>query len=1471
MVNIHLAEGRKSPKWSTHESADGVRLAPGPFIGIVKGNTDPLRSGRLQVWIPELGGDPDDDASWRTVGYSTPFYGVTDQRDSNDFAGSPHSYGMWFVPPDIGVKVMCIFINGDPARGYYFGCIPEWPNLHMLPAISGAVNKSGPDPVTDYYDGGDNASALADVANLQRKSHDIQKQIWSTQGLLQDPDRGPGNSSAFRETPSNVFGISTPGQAINQQINQNNDANVPNPENQSYSSSTRGRRGGHTFVMDDGDAQGNSRMMRFRSSSGHMIMMNDTKDFIYIINSKGTSWIEMSSQGDVNVYSGSKCNIFAQSGLNLDSKGPVKIHGSTIDIKSDGALNLEGKDVNLKAGGTLKLGGDGGLHLKSKKNTYLTGMECLQIKSGGHIDIKGSCTTVQSGDASPAMDASGAMEPMQMPTKEPWTGHKAAAGGGVPNPTAQPSYGAANGQPDGAAGNYGATNNFGSGQTQQDYGNLPSDVGPITYNAGQQGSFDGQSSATAQSAQRDANITDTTGVTGGNYGSTGTALRDSAIPDSTGTTGGNSGGDIATSTGAQVIRSAPGTNALAGITTSVIKSMAATAINNLINGNTTSTQRYPNTQSYTTVSKLQNITYGTGASFDQTTSSQINPAEAAQYSVGELQNNPANLQYSSTDKFAIGYANNLSVYLKPEDGIAAMMQLFDSYYTNKQLTSAQLLAAYLQANLQDNVVKDAARFTENFIGIRNGSYVNLKDAATRIAWASAMISYIQKRIIYTYDQVAAGCAKSLDINVAVFKAQATPKQQPWTNSGAQFGFGASGYVPPYGNNAKQGKSSLLDVAANAALNTVVNRLTGTVSNYVNNTVNNLFNTGGTNYSTSNYNSGIAASGGTTGTGNTGGVGLENVPTGVSYGSGQCTALVQAANPNLGSAGGWYPGQSVVSGTLPPGTCIAVGFNRNDGGYGTPDAPYGKSGQTHAAILLDYQKDANGNVTGIVVQDQWVGKDGVPQPAGIRTLSVNQDYGRPPGAQNVANYYAIRKAGDDPNTIYSAGKTVQKQPDNPPLPPERPQDLGDAKKDAADQEKNDAASNADARDLGAQGATPVNASGSKADSLDTPQDIQARLDAQAAAASDAGNGFPPIPNSSGGQALPTPIAVDTNYNPPVNNNFRSSSSSSQVIVNGKVVASSNSRDNDYGKSGNSYSSTKVTVDKDGNVVTEVKNSPNDPGTRTESKLNSGDNAANAAPPAAQNNIDSKNSQIDAGNKNINNAQQSNDFLNQENARAQKGIDANQAGIEKNNQLYEQGQISAEQRDAANANYQSNINEYKGNIDNNNARIEQNNQVINQNVQQNAQQQENRSQEAQAADNGGDQVSEQSNFSGGQRDSNNVDASGNAGSSYNSGGGGGNYSSSSSSSSSSGPGGNQVSASASGPGASASASATGPDGQTKTATAGDGSVNDSSGGTGNSGGDNAVSGSQPQPGQGSAVSGGGQQTPQGAMMTGGKPSC
>jgi hypothetical protein len=369
--------GTKVIKNLRREDAAATRVDPYPYIGVVKNNLDPTRSGRLQVWIPDLGGDPDSATTWRTVGYASPFMGYTPQKQSekdrpseaNTFDQVPHTYGMWMVPPDIGVEVLVIFVAGDPNRGYWLACVNSNLSHHMLPGLAGSLdidateatqyqininNKGLLIPTTEYNEYNPNLGPSGFAGN-PKPVHAPQFDILKTQGLDRDNVRGSVSSSSQRETPSHVFGISTPGRPSNNP-GSNDPARDPNYLSKAEAGQSedyyqvKSRKGGHTFVMDDGDVLGNDQLLRLRTANGHQIMMHDTAETFYISHSNGNSWIELTKAGTINVY--------GRNGIALRSEGTVNIHSDTniimnatdsITLRAGKKINMESTSNNIKA------------------------------------------------------------------------------------------------------------------------------------------------------------------------------------------------------------------------------------------------------------------------------------------------------------------------------------------------------------------------------------------------------------------------------------------------------------------------------------------------------------------------------------------------------------------------------------------------------------------------------------------------------------------------------------------------------------------------------------------------------------------------------------------------------------------------------------------------------------------------------------------------------------------------------------------------------------------------------------------------------------------------------------------------------------------------------------------------------------------------------------------------------------------
>lgn len=379
----------------------GAVLVPSAVIGIVKHNIDDKRSGMIKVYLKRLeAGDENNPDNWVPARYLSPFFGTTpntsNPTDTGTFKGNPHSYGMWFTPPDLNTEVVCVCLNGDINNTYYIGSIPKIGLMHMVPAIGSSDNIIANAGESESYGGAtrlpvgeiNNANKAQDnnsiLIDQPRPVHSFQAAILNKQGLIRDPDRGTISSSSSRESPSKVFGISTPGRAIYEGgyggagqptiAEAVKDSKIPDKNFKVV-----GRIGGHSLVMDDGDLEGKDQLFRLRTAQGHMIMMNDTIQSLFIVHANGQSYIELGKEGTIDMYSTNSVNIRTQGDLNLHADNNININA-----KKD--LNISAENIKMES---------------SKETTQFSGTTFKQHTKGDHtVKVDGGMSFASKGDSS---------------------------------------------------------------------------------------------------------------------------------------------------------------------------------------------------------------------------------------------------------------------------------------------------------------------------------------------------------------------------------------------------------------------------------------------------------------------------------------------------------------------------------------------------------------------------------------------------------------------------------------------------------------------------------------------------------------------------------------------------------------------------------------------------------------------------------------------------------------------------------------------------------------------------------------------------------------------------------------------------------------------------------------------------------------------------------------------------------------
>ena len=428
----------------------------GPYEAKVVNVLDPVYSGSIEV---ELLRSTDSGAGEGTgqkvvCRYLHPFYGTTHVRGltKNDgYSDSQQSYGMWFVPPDVGNRVLVMFVEGNINRAFWIGCVQQATMNFMLPDGRPATTTTDTEdasligkklPVGEHNKLRQSDTTITNPLNLKKPINILFKAVLDTQGLTADETRGLTTSSARREVPSSVFGISTPGPL---------DKGVVSGE---FATS---RLGGTSIVMDDGDdkfirktkagegkyeyvnvegtetsTEGDAtvphnELFRIRTRTGNQILLHNSEDLVYVANANGSAWIEMTSSG--------KVDIFANDSVSVHSKGDF-------NFKTDRDFNLEAnRNINLKAStintevGTenLKVAGTQTNQIGATQNTTVGATSNLYAGANVNIDV-GGLVNIANGvfSGAPVTDLSVFTKPgettdsimKRIPQHEPWTHHE---------------------------------------------------------------------------------------------------------------------------------------------------------------------------------------------------------------------------------------------------------------------------------------------------------------------------------------------------------------------------------------------------------------------------------------------------------------------------------------------------------------------------------------------------------------------------------------------------------------------------------------------------------------------------------------------------------------------------------------------------------------------------------------------------------------------------------------------------------------------------------------------------------------------------------------------------------------------------------------------------------------------------------------------------------------------------------------
>ena len=147
--------GLRNPNTDMQKKMGAVFTYTGIYEAVVVSASDIQKNGRLKVRLVDHNAnvnfvEPNDGQEILdiTVQWSSPFAGATNLKDTvatgdptapgekdpdKTFGGTQKSYGMWMIPPDVGNRVLVMFIGGDLDKGVVVGCMYQrQPKFYLL-------------------------------------------------------------------------------------------------------------------------------------------------------------------------------------------------------------------------------------------------------------------------------------------------------------------------------------------------------------------------------------------------------------------------------------------------------------------------------------------------------------------------------------------------------------------------------------------------------------------------------------------------------------------------------------------------------------------------------------------------------------------------------------------------------------------------------------------------------------------------------------------------------------------------------------------------------------------------------------------------------------------------------------------------------------------------------------------------------------------------------------------------------------------------------------------------------------------------------------------------------------------------------------------------------------------------------------------------------------------------------------------
>ena len=406
---------------STYKRTTGLSSSntTGVYLGKIVNHLDTTYMGGVEVEILKKT-NSGNVATKIACKYASPFAGQTPYTGlgrGSDYASTQKSYGFWAVPPDIGTQVIVLMPEGDYSQAYWVACVQDTAMNFAMPGNAGTtlndLDPSAALPVGEYNKLKEDPAGK-DPTKVTKPVNTLAQERLIKAGLDKDWVRGTNTSSARRELPSMVFGISTPGPhdvAGPKHRYGPQDAQINAPYN---------RLGGSSFVMDDGDTSMHRRLsakegppdyantetgdvsgdptlpanelIRIQTRTGHQIVMHNTEDLIYIAHGSGDSWIEMTANGKIDIYSKDSISVRSETDINFTADRDINFTAlENINMVAEKNIKLHSVETTTQQAKNYKM------HVEEESNIRIEKDSFVYVNGAQHLFVEGNkLTTVRS-------------------------------------------------------------------------------------------------------------------------------------------------------------------------------------------------------------------------------------------------------------------------------------------------------------------------------------------------------------------------------------------------------------------------------------------------------------------------------------------------------------------------------------------------------------------------------------------------------------------------------------------------------------------------------------------------------------------------------------------------------------------------------------------------------------------------------------------------------------------------------------------------------------------------------------------------------------------------------------------------------------------------------------------------------------------------------------------------------------------